>query len=96
MRIEIYALTPEWKMIADGLLGKSGALDHAIAQDRLSVGSYEVLFYAGDFFAAAGVAQTKPPFLGVVPFRFQVADPAQHYHLPMKMTPWGFSVYRGS
>jgi 5-hydroxyisourate hydrolase len=55
-----------------------------------------VLFHAGDFFAAAGVTQSTPPFLDVVPFRFQIADPEQHYHLPMKITPWGFSIYRGS
>lgn len=96
MRIEIYALSPQRKLIADGVLAKSGALDHAIARERLAVGSYEVVFHAGAFFASAGVGQSAPPFLDEVPFRFQIADPEQHYHLPMKMTPWGFSVYRGS
>ena len=59
-------------------------------------GPYEVLFHAGAFFARAGVAQSDPPFFDVVPFRFTIADPVQHYHLPMKITPWGFSLYRGS
>lgn len=96
MRIEVFALKPERKQIADGVLARNGALDHAIAQQRLAVGSYEVVFHAGAFFKSAGVAQSDPPFLDVVPFRFQISDPDQHYHLPMKMTPWGFSVYRGS
>ncbi|MFZ4808377.1 MAG: hydroxyisourate hydrolase [Hyphomicrobiaceae bacterium] len=96
MRIEIYALAPARTLIAEGLLAASGALDHAVARQRLAPGSYEVDFHAGDFFTAAGVAQAAPPFLDVVPFRFQISDPEQHYHLPMKMTPWGFSVYRGS
>jgi 5-hydroxyisourate hydrolase len=96
MRVEIHALGPERKLLADGHLAKSGALDHAIVQQQLPVGTYEVVFHAGAFFASAGVAQSTPPFLDLVPFRFQVADPEQHYHLPMKMSPWGFSVYRGS
>ncbi len=63
---------------------------------RLEPGAYEVVFHAGDFFAANGVAQSSPPFLAEVPFRFNIADAEQHYHLPMKITPWGFSLYRGS
>jgi 5-hydroxyisourate hydrolase len=54
------------------------------------------VFHAGAYFAAAGVPQATPPFLADVPFRFTIADPEQHYHLPMKITPWGFSLYRGS
>jgi 5-hydroxyisourate hydrolase len=96
MRIEIFALAPGRKLIAEGSLGQSGALDHAVVRERLAVGTYEVLFYAGEFFASCGVAQSSPPFLDVVPFRFQIFDPNEHYHLPMKMTPWGFSIYRGS
>jgi 5-hydroxyisourate hydrolase len=96
MRIEAFALGSPRKRIAEGTLAASGALDHPITQQRLAVGTYEVVFHAGAFFAAAGVPQADPPFLDEVPFRFQIADPEQHYHLPMKMTPWGFSVYRGS
>jgi 5-hydroxyisourate hydrolase len=96
MRIEVYALAPERRRIAEGILTASGVLDDAIARARLAAGTYEVIFHAGDFFVAAGVAQASPPFLGEVPFRFTIADPDQHYHLPMKLTPWGFSLYRGS
>jgi 5-hydroxyisourate hydrolase len=96
MRIEIFALAPERRLIAKGALAQSGALEHPVSRETFSPGAYEVLFHAGDFFASAGVAQASPPFLDVVPFRFQIADPDQHYHLPMKITPWGFSIYRGS
>ena len=96
MRIEVYALQPARRQIADGVLAQNGALDHAIARTRLDHGSYEVIFHAGAFFTANGVAQSKPPFLDQVPFRFTVFDPEQHIHLPMKITPWGFSLYRGS
>jgi 5-hydroxyisourate hydrolase len=96
MRIEVFAFAPERRLIAEGVLAASGALEHAISRERLPRGSYEVVFHAGDYFAAAGVPQADPPFLDAVPFRCQIADSEQHYHLPMKMTPWGFSVYRGS
>lgn len=96
MRVEVFALNPQRHRIADGVLGATGALDHGVAQAGLERGTYEVVFHAGDFFATNGVAQSDPPFLGEVPFRFTVFDPAQHIHLPMKITPWGFSLYRGS
>jgi len=96
MRVEIFALAPERKLIAEGALAQSGALDHPVARERFASGTYEVLFHTDDFFASAGATLTNPPFLDIVPFRFQIADPEQHYHLPMKMTPWGFSIYRGS
>ncbi len=96
MRIDTCALAPERKLIAKGALAQSGTLEHPVSRERVSPGAYEVLFHAGDFFASAGVTQASPPFLDVVPFRFQIADSEQHYHLPMKITPWGFSIYRGS
>lgn len=96
MRVEVHRLDPIPTRLADGRLAASGALDHPIASDALVPGRYEVIFHAGEFFAAAGVPQATPPFLADVPFRFTVADERQHYHLPMKIGPWGFSLYRGS
>ena len=46
-------------------------------------------------FSLQQVAIPAPAFLEVVPFRFGIADPLQHYHLPLKLTPWGFSLFRG-
>jgi 5-hydroxyisourate hydrolase len=96
MRIEVFALAPQRRLIAEGELAASGVLEHALTKERLQPGAYEVVFHAGAYFAAAGVPQANPPFLAEVPFRFTIADPEQHYHLPMKITPWGFSLYRGS
>ena len=96
MHVEVFSLDPARRLIAEGVLGHNGALDHDIARTLLDRGSYEVVFHAGAFFAANGVAQSTPPFLGEVPFRFTIVDPESHIHLPMKITPWGFSLYRGS
>ena len=96
MRVAVFALSPSRHQIADGVLGASGALDHPVTAATLDPGAYEVIFHAGEFFSNNGIAQSAPSFLDEVPFRFNIADPRQHYHLPMKITPWGFSLYRGS
>ena len=62
---------------------------------RRRPGLYEAVFHIGDWYRAQGVPVPTPAFLETVPFHFGVADLAQHYHLPLKMTPWGFSLFRG-
>ena len=67
-----------------------------IAAADARTGTFELLFHAGDYFRGVGVALADPPFLDVVPVRFGVADPGAHYHVPLLVTPWSFSTYRGS
>ena len=97
MRVDIYALAGMRKVIASGTLAPGGALDHPVAQgEGVTAGAYEVVFHVGDYLRATGAPTSTPPFLDLVPFRFTVADAAQHYHLPFKFTPWGYSLFRGS
>jgi 5-hydroxyisourate hydrolase len=97
MQVDIYALAGVRKAIATGKLAATGALDHPVAQgDGVSAGIHEVVFHVGDYLRATGAPTSTPPFLDLVPFRFTIADAAQHYHLPFKFTPWGFSLFRGS
>ena len=93
MKVEIVHLG---RCIAEGFLGADGTLAHAVTGQILPAGVYEVVFHAGAFFAGTMPGLSEPPFLDLVPFRFTLADPEQHYHLPMKITPWGFSLYRGA
>ena len=58
-----------------------------------SAGVYELRFAVGAYFAAP--AAPDPPFLDVVPVRFGVADPGAHYHVPLLVSPWAYSTYRG-
>jgi len=60
-----------------------------------TAGGYELLFDVGEYFAGQGTAEA-PSFLGQVPVRFYVSDPAAHYHVPLLVTPWSYSTYRGS
>ena len=62
---------------------------------NFTTGGYELLFDVGEYFTGQGTAEA-PSFLGQVPVRFHVADPAAHYHVPLLVTPWGYSTYRGS
>ena len=59
-------------------------------------GEYELVFYAGDYFDAQGQGGAKPRFLDHVHIRFGVSDPALHYHVPLLISPFGYSTYRGS
>ena len=62
----------------------------------LLAGVYELVFHVGRYFAAQGVALPAPPFLDEVVIRFGMADPAEHYHVPLLISPHGYSTYRGS
>jgi 2-oxo-4-hydroxy-4-carboxy-5-ureidoimidazoline decarboxylase len=62
----------------------------------LRIGSYEIAFHMGAYFAAQAVATSRPPFLDVVPIRFAIAEPEAHYHVPLLASPWAYSTYRGS
>ena len=66
-----------------------------LAAPTPATGVYEATFHVGEWYRAQKVALPSPAFLETVPYRFGVADLAQHYHLPLKMTPWGFSLFRG-
>jgi 2-oxo-4-hydroxy-4-carboxy-5-ureidoimidazoline decarboxylase len=60
------------------------------------IATYELRFSVGDYFARVGVPASDPPFLGMVPVRFAVAEPEGKYHVPLLVTPWSYSTYRGS
>lgn len=59
-------------------------------------GTYELRFAVGAYFASAGTAVADPPFLDEVPIRFTLAEPDGHYHVPLLVSPWSYSTYRGS
>jgi 5-hydroxyisourate hydrolase len=64
--------------------------------DRIEPGIYELTFHAAVYFQRLGIAVTDPPFLGDVVIRFGIADPQGHYHVPLLLSPYGYSTYRGT
>lgn len=67
-----------------------------LAGDAFRPGTYELVFATGAYFRTAGVVLTDPPFLDQVPIRFGIAHADQHYHVPLLVSPWSYSTYRGS
>ena len=67
-----------------------------IAEQPIPIAQYELRFGVGGYFADHGAATVDPPFLDVIPIRFAVAEPEAHYHVPLIVTPWSYSTYRGS
>ncbi|HAT30441.1 MAG TPA: hydroxyisourate hydrolase [Janthinobacterium sp.] len=64
--------------------------------DALLAGVYELEFHVGPYFAALGVDLPQPNFLDLITLRFGVADADAHYHVPLTVSPWSYSTYRGS
>ena len=62
----------------------------------LSTGAYELRFHIADYFRAGGTDLPDPPFLDIVPIRFGISDADAHYHVPLLISPYGYSTYRGS
>ena len=67
-----------------------------LPQDAFEPGTYELIFHAGDYLRASGQAGDDPLFLDQVPIRFGMSDPDAHYHVPLLLSPFGYSTYRGS
>lgn len=64
--------------------------------EELVVGYYELLFAVHAYFISRGLLLPTPPFLDLVPVRFGIADVEAHYHVPLLVSPWAYSTYRGS
>jgi 5-hydroxyisourate hydrolase len=97
LKLELYALGAKPRLLKTASTNKDGRLDDPLLADgSLEAGEYELRFYAGDYLRRQGVKLGEPAFLDVIPVRFGVAEPAQHYHVPLLLSPYGYSTYRGS
>ena len=96
--IELYALDGDARrLIKQAVTNGDGRCDQPLLEgDALSPGEYELVFHAGDYFAAAGVNVPQPRFVDRVVLRFGIADASAHYHVPLLVSPWAYSTYRGS
>lgn len=87
----------ERRLVLTGRTNADGRGDGAlIAGDDFRAGYYELVYAVGEYFTARGISLASPPFLDRVPIRFGVADPSEHYHVPLQTSPWAYNTYRGS
>lgn len=67
-----------------------------LAGEDFTAGTYELVFHAGDYLRQNGLSAAEPLFLDLIPIRFGIADSSQHFHVPLLLSPYGYSTYRGS
>ncbi|MDI2089972.1 hydroxyisourate hydrolase [Commensalibacter sp. TBRC 16381] len=84
------------KMIFEGKTDHDGRCRVAGLKEPLVSGSYQFAFHMAEYFKKQGYVLTDPPFLDVIRIDFGVAKDIEHYHVPLLVSPYGFSTYRGS
>ncbi|MCX7644755.1 MAG: hydroxyisourate hydrolase [Rhodobacteraceae bacterium] len=98
LRIVLYRLGGDGRRkLAEAVTNADGRTDAPILpREVFAAGTYELVFLAGDYLRATGQAGVEPLFLDEIPIRFGMADGEAHYHVPLLLSPYGYSTYRGS
>lgn len=98
VKVALYAVNDTGKkLLKDTITNQDGRCDTPLLQgDEMQAGRYELVFAAGDYFAGQGVDLPSPRFVDEVVLAFGIADATQNYHVPLVVSPWSYSTYRGS
>jgi 5-hydroxyisourate hydrolase len=97
MTVELYSLLPARRRLKTIVTNSDGRCDAPLLEGgELEAGVYELVFKAGDYFRLAGEVDANPAFLEEIPIRFGIARTDQHYHVPLLVSPYGYTTYRGS
>jgi 5-hydroxyisourate hydrolase len=97
MSVRLYRCGASREELVSSLTNADGRCDRPLLEgDAMQGGTYELEFDAGGYFAGRGVDLPDPPFLDTVIIRFGIAEPDRHYHVPLLVSPYGYSTYRGS
>ena len=98
MRIVLYRVSGNsHRKIAEAVTNADGRTDGPILpKAKFAAGTYELVFFAGEYLRASGQATEEILFLDEVPIRFGMSDENAHYHVPLLLSPYGMSTYRGS
>jgi 5-hydroxyisourate hydrolase len=97
LKIELFAIAGEARSLLKTLVtNDDGRTDEQILPaDQFVTGTYELVFHAGAYLDAIGTPPEDPRFLDIIPIRFGMSE-ASHYHVPLLLSPFGYSTYRGS
>ena len=97
VRIALYRAEDQNLVLAAATTNADGRCDEPIFEgEAFKAGVYELIFHVGDYFRDAGHGGPSPAFLDVVTIRFGIADAGEHYHVPLLVSPFGYTTYRGS
>ncbi len=97
MRVDVFARSGnERRKIDEGNVGSDGAVVRSPALSAaIAPGQYDIELHAGAYYRGEGVVTDEPAFQEIVVFRFTVLTESEHVHVPIKLSPWGFSIWRG-
>ncbi len=97
MKIELYRIEGQARTHLKTLVTNDDGRtnEQILPESDFALGTYELVFHAGDYLDATGVAPESPRFLDVIPLRFGMSEQS-HYHVPLLLSPFSYSTYRGS
>ncbi len=98
LKIDLYGVTGDTRtFLGSTITNDDGRTDSPILpKDDFAVGIYELVFHAGDYLDGLGELASENRFLNTIPIRFGIDDASSHYHVPLLLSPFGYSTYRGS
>ena len=98
LKVELYRLSDGETTLIETVRTNADGRTEAplLSGDDMAAGLYQLVFHAGDYLRAQKLDLVEPLFLDQVPIRFGIADPSKHYHVPLLLSPFGYSTYRGS
>ena len=92
VRLEVLQASNDWKLIGEGVTNTDGRATDLLTAGALQIGNYRLTFSTADYFQAQNIAAFYPQ----VTIEFSVTAPQEHYHVPLLLSPFGYSTYRGS
>ena len=96
LKVDVYFVSDKRKKLNSTILNNNGRSDKPLIEgDNFKEGTYELVFFVGDYFKKI-TDLPKTPFLNEVVIRFGISNPSEHYHVPLLVSPWSYSTYRGS
>ena len=96
VKVDVYIVTNKREKLNTVILNNNGRSDKPLVEGSdLREGNYELVFFVGDYFNKM-TDLPKTPFLNEVVIRFGISNPKEHYHVPLLVSPWSYSTYRGS
>ncbi len=98
MRVDLYAVSDsERTLVKTTTTNKDGRCDEPLLNEtEFRVGTWELVFHAAEYFKSLHLELPDPPFLDQITLRFGIASVTDHYHVPLLLSPWSYSSYRGS
>ena len=96
IKVEVYSISGKREKLNSTTLNDNGRSDKPLIEGAVfKEGQYELVFFVGDYFKNI-TTLSKTPFLNEVVIRFGISNPEEHYHVPLLVSPWSYSTYRGS